>query len=270
VLHGEAHIKSTFNNTIITITDKNGDTLTWSSSGTVGFKGSRKSTPFAAQQAAEEAVSHLSSTERGGLLQIRRYRVFGSLDAWRDARDDAGLMEGADAGEVPVERIAEMLEQRAAYAESGACSGRSDEVNREVAAELRVTASAVRRGAADVGGGREGGGVSDIQTMRDSGAGDLNAGRKDDRGKLRWHLLPWRAAARVVAVLGKGADHYGAHNWRRVPDLRLRYLDAAMRHTVAVLRGEWTDPDSGEPHLAHAAASLLFVLEDAEMRSTKR
>jgi small subunit ribosomal protein S11 len=56
VLYGEAHIKSTFNNTIITITDKGGDTLTWSSSGTVGFKGSRKSTPYAAQQAAENAA----------------------------------------------------------------------------------------------------------------------------------------------------------------------------------------------------------------------
>jgi len=56
VLHGEVHIKSTFNNTIITITDKSGDTLTWTSSGTVGFKGSRKSTPFAAQLAAESAA----------------------------------------------------------------------------------------------------------------------------------------------------------------------------------------------------------------------
>ncbi|OFW56482.1 MAG: 30S ribosomal protein S11 [Actinobacteria bacterium RBG_19FT_COMBO_54_7] len=56
VLYGEAHIKSTFNNTIITITDKGGDTLTWSSSGSVGFKGSRKSTPFAAQLAAENVA----------------------------------------------------------------------------------------------------------------------------------------------------------------------------------------------------------------------
>lgn len=56
VVHAEAHIKSTFNNTIITITDRNGDTLAWSSSGTVGFKGSRKSTPFAAQLAAESAA----------------------------------------------------------------------------------------------------------------------------------------------------------------------------------------------------------------------
>jgi small subunit ribosomal protein S11 len=48
-----AHIQATFNNTIVTITDANGDALTWASAGTSGFKGSRKSTPFAAQRAAE-------------------------------------------------------------------------------------------------------------------------------------------------------------------------------------------------------------------------
>jgi small subunit ribosomal protein S11 len=57
---GVAHIKATFNNTTVTITDTKGDTLCWASSGTSGFKGSRKSTPFAgqlaAQQAAEKAV----------------------------------------------------------------------------------------------------------------------------------------------------------------------------------------------------------------------
>jgi len=53
---GIAHIKSTFNNTIITITDKKGNAISWSSAGTVGFKGSRKSTPFAAQMAAEAAA----------------------------------------------------------------------------------------------------------------------------------------------------------------------------------------------------------------------
>tara|TARA_B100000886_G_C20417440_1_gene489891 strand:- start:1973 stop:2359 length:387 start_codon:yes stop_codon:yes gene_type:complete len=52
---GVAHINSTFNNTIITITDNTGNTVSWSSSGNKGFKGSRKSTPFAAQLAAEEA-----------------------------------------------------------------------------------------------------------------------------------------------------------------------------------------------------------------------
>ena len=53
VAYGTAHIKSSFNNTIITITDQQGNTLAWASSGNVGFKGSRKSTPFAAQLAAE-------------------------------------------------------------------------------------------------------------------------------------------------------------------------------------------------------------------------
>ena len=54
--HAVAHIKSTFNNTIISITDDMGNIITWASAGTVGFKGSRKSTPFAAQQAATEAA----------------------------------------------------------------------------------------------------------------------------------------------------------------------------------------------------------------------
>ena len=52
--HGIAHITSSFNNTIITITDENGNALAWSSAGLKGFKGSRKSTPFAAQVAAED------------------------------------------------------------------------------------------------------------------------------------------------------------------------------------------------------------------------
>ncbi len=53
---GIAHIQSTFNNTIITITDKSGNVIAWSSAGSRGFKGSRKSTPFAAQVAAEDAA----------------------------------------------------------------------------------------------------------------------------------------------------------------------------------------------------------------------
>lgn len=53
---GVAHIKSTFNNTVISITDVRGNALSWASAGTVGFKGSRKSTPFAAQMAADSAA----------------------------------------------------------------------------------------------------------------------------------------------------------------------------------------------------------------------
>jgi small subunit ribosomal protein S11 len=53
---GIAHIRSTFNNTIVTITDEKGNVISWSSAGALGFKGSRKSTPFAAQMAAETAA----------------------------------------------------------------------------------------------------------------------------------------------------------------------------------------------------------------------
>jgi small subunit ribosomal protein S11 len=56
VVKAIAHIKATFNNTIITIADVNGNVLCWSSSGTIGYKGSRKSTPFAAQRAAESVA----------------------------------------------------------------------------------------------------------------------------------------------------------------------------------------------------------------------
>ncbi len=54
---GVAHVNSTFNNTMITISDENGNTISWSSAGLMGFKGSRKSTPYAAQMAAEDAGS---------------------------------------------------------------------------------------------------------------------------------------------------------------------------------------------------------------------
>ena len=56
VEHGCAHIKSTFNNSIVTLTDRAGNALSWSSAGGLGFRGSRKSTPFAAQMAAETAT----------------------------------------------------------------------------------------------------------------------------------------------------------------------------------------------------------------------
>ena len=56
ISHGQAHIKASFNNTIITITDQEGRVQAWTSGGSVGYKGSRKSTPYAAQVAAEQAA----------------------------------------------------------------------------------------------------------------------------------------------------------------------------------------------------------------------
>lgn len=55
IVSGVAHVNSTFNNTIVTITDAQGNVVSWSTSGVMGFKGSRKSTPYAAQMAAEDA-----------------------------------------------------------------------------------------------------------------------------------------------------------------------------------------------------------------------
>ena len=66
---GVAHIKATFNNTVVTITDKDGNTISWASAGKVGFKGSRKSTPFAAQTAAVE------SAKRAMALGVKRVEV---------------------------------------------------------------------------------------------------------------------------------------------------------------------------------------------------
>lgn len=57
VAKGVVHVRATFNNTIVTITDQQGNALCWASAGTIGYKGSRKSTPFAAQRAGERAAS---------------------------------------------------------------------------------------------------------------------------------------------------------------------------------------------------------------------
>ena len=70
ISHAIVHLHATFNNTIVTIADKNGDTISWASAGSVGFKGSRKSTPFAAQTAAENAAK--KAMEHG----VRHVEVF--------------------------------------------------------------------------------------------------------------------------------------------------------------------------------------------------
>ena len=67
VARGIAHIKATFNNTMVTITDLNGEVLCWASAGTVGFKGTRKSTPFAAQRAAEQVAQ---AARKFGIVEL--------------------------------------------------------------------------------------------------------------------------------------------------------------------------------------------------------
>ena len=74
---GAAHIKSTFNNTIISITDPQGNVISWQSAGTVGFKGSRKSTPFAAQMAAEAAAKTAMEPVSYTHLDVYKRQSFG-------------------------------------------------------------------------------------------------------------------------------------------------------------------------------------------------
>ena len=75
-MRGVAHVKATFNNTVISMTDVNGETLCWASAGTIGFKGSRKSTPFAATRAAEEVANQ---AKKFGVREIEvRVRGAGS------------------------------------------------------------------------------------------------------------------------------------------------------------------------------------------------
>jgi ribosomal protein S11 len=76
VVRGIVHIKSTQNNTIVTITDTNGETLAWDSAGTIGFKGARKSTPFAATRAAEQAAG---KARKMGMTEVE-IRIKGSGD----------------------------------------------------------------------------------------------------------------------------------------------------------------------------------------------
>lgn len=94
VVTGEAHIKSTFNNTIIAISDPNGAVIAWASAGTVGFKGSRKSTPFAAQMAAEAAgrramdhgMKRVDVFVKGPAPVARPRSARWAPSAWRSAR----------------------------------------------------------------------------------------------------------------------------------------------------------------------------------------
>lgn len=85
-------------------------------------------------------------------------------------------------------------------------------------------------------------------------------GTKLDAQKPRMTLLPKGALASIVAVLEFGAKRYGVGNWQHVAEARTRYFDAAQRHLWAWWDGTRVDSDSGLPHLAHAACSLLFLL----------
>src|SRR3954451_18817370 len=89
VSYGVAHIKSSFNNTIVSITDQDGNVLSWASAGNVGFKGSRKSTPFAAQMAAEQCARR--AMEHG-------VRKLDAVVKWADGRPETAVRSLQNAG----------------------------------------------------------------------------------------------------------------------------------------------------------------------------
>lgn len=92
----------------------------------------------------------------------------------------------------------------------------------------------------------------------------MTEGRKDDAGKPRPTLVMRtmaNALQQVLAVAEYGARKYSPDNWLQVPDAAQRYTDAMLRHQQAHLRGEALDPESGLPHMAHAAWCALAVLE---------
>ena len=84
IQNGIAHIRSTFNNSIVTITDEHGNAVSWSSAGALGFKGSRKSTPFAAQMASAVSYTHLDVYKRqmpiGAKVTLRGERMYEFFD----------------------------------------------------------------------------------------------------------------------------------------------------------------------------------------------
>ena len=85
-------------------------------------------------------------------------------------------------------------------------------------------------------------------------------GIKYDTDKVRWELMPWSELEQVAKVMAYGAEKYDADNWKHLGGARPRYFAAALRHLFAWWRGETDDPESGLPHLAHAACNVLFLL----------
>jgi hypothetical protein len=88
----------------------------------------------------------------------------------------------------------------------------------------------------------------------------MKTGVKFDQEKPQWTLVPFKAFDHVVEVLTIGAKKYAPDNWKKVPNARQRYIDAAFRHMSAYAGGEKLDAETGKNHLAHAVCCLLFLL----------
>lgn len=88
----------------------------------------------------------------------------------------------------------------------------------------------------------------------------MTEGIKYDASKPRWSLIPQGTLEEVIKVLEYGANKYSPDNWKKVPEMEVRYYDAAMRHIDAYWQGEYLDEESGQPHLAHAVCCLMFLM----------
>ena len=86
-------------------------------------------------------------------------------------------------------------------------------------------------------------------------------GIKHDSDKILMGCIPPTAEILLGMVLTYGAQKYSRENWRLIDNLEERYMDACLRHINLHRRGEEVDPESGLPHLGHAAACLMFLLE---------
>lgn len=86
-------------------------------------------------------------------------------------------------------------------------------------------------------------------------------GAKDDKEKLMWNLLPWKAVEGMVRVLTFGAKKYSPNGWRSVPDAKSRYQAALLRHLRALNAGEQLDTESGLRHIDHILTNAAFLAE---------
>jgi hypothetical protein len=79
--------------------------------------------------------------------------------------------------------------------------------------------------------------------------------------KAPLRLVPPALTIGVAPVMALGAKKYGAYNWRKYPVKLSVYLEAIERHLLAVMDGQWVDPESGQPHVAHIAAGVGIILD---------
>ena len=87
----------------------------------------------------------------------------------------------------------------------------------------------------------------------------MSIGKKFDGGKLQWSLVPWSGLKGAVKVLMMGAKKYSRNNWKDVPDAKMRYIDAMLRHITEMQMGDGIDPESGRPHIDHVVCNAMFL-----------